>query len=148
MDFIKSLQELRNEKLAEISNEANKIALEDFRFYLNKILSDNKPEIEKAFINYITNDPTVNKPVITREYSINNKYSHGFELFFNLEAGKNVKDYITDITKSEYNGFHITLKNSTVYPIRPRYNSDMPIAAIALPPPDRKISVRFEIDLT
>lgn len=148
MDFIKSLQELRNEKLAEISNEANKHALEDFRFYLNNILTDNKSEIEKAFINYVTNDPTVSKPVITREYSINNKYSHGFELFFNLESGKNVKDYIKDITQSEYCGFHITIKNSTVYPVRPTYYSNMPLAAIALPLPNRKISVRFEIDLT
>ena len=147
MDFINSLKQLRIEKMAEISNEVNKLALEDFRFYLIKILTDNKPDIERAFINYVTNDPTAKKPVITREYSINNKYSHGFELFFNLESGKNVKDYIENITQSEYCGFHITIKNSTVYPVRSTYYSNMPVAAIALPPPDRKISVRFEIDL-
>jgi hypothetical protein len=116
MEFIKELNTIRNKKLAEICDENNKKQLDNFLIYITTLFIDKKTDIHNSFTHYVINNPRNCKPSILREYTIDKKYANGFELFFTQEGGKYVKEFITQITESDYKGFHITIKNNTVYP--------------------------------
>jgi hypothetical protein len=139
MDFIKELCHLRSEKLAEIENEANKKALSKFTDHLTKLFIDSQKGIELAFKHYVSNNPTNKNPAIVKNYSISAEYADGLDLFFNQEGGKNVKEFISNITENMYKGVHISIKNITdSTQIYSYFNSYQHY--------NYKIQVRFEIN--
>ena len=135
MDFINELNTLRNERIAEINDEINIESLKKFNEYMTTLFTTNNHIVKAALKNFVKNKPNVTNPSIVKDYVIPSNKSKGFDLFFKQEGGKNVKLFINSITESVYNGFNITIKDST------EYNKSLGVNTI------HKITVRFEIDL-
>jgi hypothetical protein len=139
MEFIKELNSLRNEKLAEIQNELNKKKLGGFIQYITKLFIDSQVAIQIAFKHYVSNNPVDKNPAIVKNYSISTTDVEGLDLFFNQEGGKYVKEFISLITETYYKGFHITIKNITESKRTYSYFD-------AAEQYDYKIQVRFQIN--
>lgn len=140
MDFINELNTLRNERLSEISDERNKEALKKFTDYMINLLNNNKEYVQDALRNFVKNMPSITTPSITKEYMVPSDNSKGFDLFFKQEGGKNVKDFIKNITETTYEGFHITIKDSTEYTKSSSNSYQLTLAY--------KITVRYEVNLS
>ena len=135
MDFINELNTLRNERLSEINDERNKESLNKFTEYITNLLNNNKDNVQSALRNFVKNMPNITTPSITKDYMIPSDNVKGFDLFFKQEGGKNVKNFIKNITETTYEGFHITIKDST------EHNKAHISATL-------KITARFEINLS
>jgi len=127
--FLQELFDLRNRILTEREQHKNKHDIQEFMTYLKELLLSNRKKIEEAFRNYVINNPTRNTYTVEREYSIPAVYANGLRIFFGLFGNNYSNDFIDDIIKTEYYGYHITIKNITEKE-------------------DYKIFVRYFIDLT
>ena len=70
MSFVEKLKVLRDKKLEELDDAANKKKIEEFRKYLTALFESNVDKIQTAFTHYITGKPKDRRPAITKEFNI------------------------------------------------------------------------------